>query len=78
MHPFHRYLTGQLDKLLRERRVVVFYDPRRGFEPFIDELRPLEPADGVAGCSGSRSRILFDDGLDGGLRAKKEPSKQAT
>ncbi len=34
MNPFHRYIAGQLDKLLRERRVVVFYDPRRESEPF--------------------------------------------
>ena len=37
MHPFHQYIAGQLDKLLRERHVVVFYDPRREFEPFVDE-----------------------------------------
>ena len=32
----HLYLTGQLDRMLRERRVVVFYDPREEFTPFFD------------------------------------------
>ena len=36
MHPFHDYLCGQLDGMLKKRRIVVFYDPRREFEPFFD------------------------------------------
>jgi hypothetical protein len=36
MHPFHDYLCGQLDDMLKKRGVVVFYDPRREFEPFFD------------------------------------------
>ena len=50
-HPFHGYVAGQLDKLLRERRVVVFYDPRLEFEPFLSELQPLEPPEGRGGLS---------------------------
>ena len=34
MHPFHDYLCGQLDDMLKKRGIVVFYDPRREFEPF--------------------------------------------
>lgn len=50
-HPFHSYIAGQLDKLLREHHVVVFYDPRREFEPFLNELQPLEPPEGRGGLS---------------------------
>lgn len=34
MHPFHDYLCGQLDELLKKHGIVVLYDPRREFEPF--------------------------------------------
>lgn len=44
MNPFHEYLAGQLQDKLKRRSVVVFYDPRREFEPFIDEL-PSRPSD---------------------------------
>jgi len=37
-HAFHNYLAGQLDKMLRDDRVVVFYDPRGEFGPFLDEF----------------------------------------
>lgn len=36
MHPLHDYLCQQLDNMLNKRSVVVFYDPRREFEPFFD------------------------------------------
>ena len=36
MHPFHDYLCGQLDDMLKKRGIVVFYDPRREFKPFFD------------------------------------------
>ena len=36
MHPFHDYLCDQLDDMLKKRGIVVFYDPRREFEPFFD------------------------------------------
>ena len=37
MHPFHDYLCGQLEDMLKKRGIVVFYDPRREFEPFFDQ-----------------------------------------
>ena len=40
MHPFHDYLCGQLDSKLKRFGIIVFYDPRREFEPFFD--RELE------------------------------------
>lgn len=39
MHPFHEYIARQVAEKLKARRVVVWYDPRREFEPFIKELR---------------------------------------
>jgi len=42
MHPFHDYLCGQLDDMLKKHDIVVFYDPRREFEPFFDrELKEI-------------------------------------
>lgn len=38
MHAFHEYLSGQLQEKLEKRRVVVWYDARGEFVPFIDEL----------------------------------------
>ncbi len=39
MHPLHDHLARQLGERLKARRVVVWYDPRREFGPFIEELR---------------------------------------
>ena len=36
MHLFHDYITGQLEEKLKKRGVVVFYDPRREFEPYFE------------------------------------------
>ena len=42
MHPFHDYLCGQLDDLLKKHSIVVFYDPRREFEPLFErELKEV-------------------------------------
>ena len=40
MDPFTDYLCRQLDDMLNKRSIVVFYDPRREFEPLFD--RELE------------------------------------
>jgi len=37
-HLLHNYLVQQLDRALRQHRVVVFYDARSEFEPFMAEL----------------------------------------
>jgi hypothetical protein len=37
-HQLHNYLADQLDKALRQDRVVVFYDARSEFEPFMAEF----------------------------------------
>ena len=38
MHAFHEYINRQLADHLKKRRVVVWYDPRGEFRPFIREL----------------------------------------
>jgi hypothetical protein len=54
MHALFDYLCKQLGEKLRKRRVVLFYDPRREFEPFIDELAP-QP-----GPSAEVERVIID------------------
>ncbi len=78
-HAFHRYLCQQLGEQLLKRRVVIFYDPRREFEPFFDELPEAGP--GLGGLP----RVFLDsehdatphlarfDGSFFGLRAAVEP-----
>jgi hypothetical protein len=39
MHPIHDYLVKQLAEKLKIRKVVVWYDVRREFEPFVSEIR---------------------------------------
>ena len=39
MHPLHDYVVKQLAEKLKSRKVVVWYDVRREFAPFIAELR---------------------------------------
>jgi hypothetical protein len=39
MHPLHDYIAQQVTEKLKSRRVVVWYDPRSEFVPFIEEMR---------------------------------------
>jgi hypothetical protein len=39
MHPLHDYVAAQLAEKLKGRTVVVWYDARREFVPFIEEVR---------------------------------------
>ncbi|AGP34449.1 PglZ domain-containing protein [Sorangium cellulosum] len=76
MHPLHDYVAKQLADKLKDRRVVVWYDERREFQPFVDEVRggprpasaPVQVA--VAGTKASLAEYagsLFE------LRAAVEP-----
>lgn len=47
MHPLHDDVAKQLADKLEDRRVVVWYDERRDFQPFVDELRGA-PREGCA------------------------------
>jgi hypothetical protein len=39
MHPLHDYVVKQLAEKLKARKIVVWYDARREFAPFIAEMR---------------------------------------
>ncbi|MDC3956920.1 PglZ domain-containing protein [Polyangium jinanense] len=39
MHPLHEYVAKQLAEKLKSKKVVVWYDARSEFAPFIDEAR---------------------------------------
>src|SRR5215469_13909346 len=39
MNPLHDYVAKQLAEKLKDRKVVVWYDLRREFAPFIAEVR---------------------------------------
>lgn len=39
MHPLHEYIAGQLAEAIKSRKVLVWYDVRTEFAPFIAELR---------------------------------------
>lgn len=46
MHAFHEYLCTRIGELLEKRRVVVFYDPPKDFEPFVAELPVKQEGEG--------------------------------
>ncbi len=39
MHPLHDYIAELLAERLTAEKIVVWYDPRREFAPFIAEVR---------------------------------------
>jgi len=43
MHPLHDYIARQIAERIKAHSVVVWYDPRAEFGPFIDELRGTFP-----------------------------------
>ncbi|MBF0375185.1 MAG: hypothetical protein HQL39_17440, partial [Alphaproteobacteria bacterium] len=45
-HPLHDHLAGQIARPLRERRVVVWYDPGRLFGAFVDALKAAAQPEG--------------------------------
>jgi len=55
MHPLHDYLAASLSDKLKARRVVVWYDVRREFVPFVEELR------GAPNCPGKLATVCVGD-----------------
>ena len=76
MHPLNEYISKQLAEKLKARKVVVWYDPRREFAPFIAELRggarTGDEAVPVA-VGGLAARLAEFDGSMFELRAVVEP-----
>lgn len=76
MHGLHDYIARQVAERLKARTVVVWYDPRGEFGPFVSELRggapnqvhPVEVAVGdVTASLVSYDRSMFE------VRAAVEP-----
>jgi hypothetical protein len=53
MHPLHDYIGQRLAEKLKERRIVVWYDPRGEFAPFVQELR------GDSAVAGGVARVVI-------------------
>jgi hypothetical protein len=76
MHPLHDYVAKQLADKLKDRRVVVWYDERGEFRPFVDEVRggPRAAAEPVAvGVAGIKASLGEYAGSLFELRAVVEP-----
>ena len=76
MHPLYEYIAKQLAERLKARKVVVWYDVRREFAPFIAELRggarTTDEAVPVT-VSGTPARLTEYDGSMFELRTVVEP-----
>lgn len=75
MHPLHDYVAKQLADKLKARRVVVWYDDRAEFQPFVDEVRggPRASSEPVAvDVGGSSARLAQYAGSMFELRAVVE------
>jgi len=76
MHPLYEYIAKQLAERLKARMVVVWYDVRREFAPFIAELRGgVRTSDEAVTVtvSGTAARLTEHNGSMFELRAVVEP-----
>src|SRR6266571_2577151 len=76
MHPMHDYLAKQVSEKLNAKPVLVWYDTRQEFGPFIEEIRGGSPAPGElsnVALSGTRVRLAEYAGSYFELRAIVEP-----
>jgi hypothetical protein len=76
MHPLYEYIAKQLADKLKSRTVVVWYDPRREFAPFVAELRGGARTNDEAvpiTVGGTTARLAEYDGSMFELRAVLEP-----
>jgi hypothetical protein len=76
MHPLHDYVAKQLAEKIKDRRIVVWYDERGEFRPFVDEMRggPRAACEPVAvGVAGIKARLSEYAGSLFELRACAEP-----
>jgi hypothetical protein len=76
MHTLHDYVAKQLADKIKERRVVVWYDERREFQPFVDEVRgaPRTAREPVCvAVGGAKAHLAEYAGSMFELRAAVEP-----
>lgn len=62
MHPLHEYIATRVAHQVKSARVVVWYDPRSEFQPFVNELRggARSGAEPVSVELGSQSTQLLE------------------
>jgi hypothetical protein len=72
MHPLHDYIARQLAERIKARSVVVWYDARREFAPFVEELRGDEVASSITVAAVQASLIEFTGSMFE-VRADVEP-----
>lgn len=72
---FHAYVANQVGAQLKQRRIVVWYDAREEFSPFIDQLTgnsagttPME-----VDIAGVTTSVVIDDGSRFSTRFRVEP-----
>jgi hypothetical protein len=76
VHPLHDYVAKQLADKIKSRHIVVWYDERGEFQPFVDELRggPRTAIDAIAvSIAGSAASLAEYGGSMFELRAVAEP-----
>jgi hypothetical protein len=76
MHTLHDYVAKQLADKLKSRRVVVWFDERGEFQPFVDEVRggPRTVSEPVpVAVAGGKARLAEYAGSMFELRAVVEP-----
>ncbi|MDP2603802.1 MAG: PglZ domain-containing protein, partial [Deltaproteobacteria bacterium] len=76
MHPLHDYVAKQLAEKLKSKKVLVWYDARREFAPFIEEVRGGVKASSSAipvTVDGVTTELVEYDGSMFELRAIVEP-----
>jgi hypothetical protein len=76
MHTFHDYVAKQLADKIKSRRVVVWYDERGEFQPFVDEVRggPRAVSEPVpVAVAGAKASLAEFSGSLFELRAVVEP-----
>jgi hypothetical protein len=76
MHPLHDYVAKQLADKIQSRRIVVWYDERAEFAPFVDEVRGgprASSAPVLVSLGGSKTHLAEYAGSMFELRAAVEP-----
>lgn len=80
MHTFHDYVAKQLSDKIKSRRVVIWYDERGEFQPFVDELRggPRAESEPIpVAVAGANASLVEYAGSMFELRAVVEPHVNA-
>lgn len=77
MSTFQQEIAGRIERHLKERRLVVFYDPRREFEPFVQDLLDNAGGAGEVGLGATRAWLSTFNGSYVSLRREVEERLQA-